>query len=235
MICIVSPHLDDAALSCADHALAWRAAGEEVMVINVFDRAGTPSAIAPFVADSIRSAGAADAAAYEAMRVEEDTRCLQALDVSARNLGLIDAGFRGADAPDYPTIRALLPGRLAARELALVARVLEVLDDAIAPADKVSLIIGPLGIGGHVDHLIARAACERLGSRRLGYYADMPYARAPWNWPGAALLQLLRARTSIKRMSDAKRSALAHYRSQMPLLFRRGPPRYPEVLLLPHG
>lgn len=233
MICIVSPHLDDAALSCADHALAWRAAGEEVMVINVFDAAGTPSALAPCVADSLRAAGVADVDAYTALRLEEDRQCLQALGVSVLHLGLVDAGFRGTATPDYATLAALRPGRLATRELTLVERVANALRDTMAGADETSLVVAPLGIGGHVDHLIARAACERVAPHRLAYYADMPYARAPWNWPGAALLQLLRARKSIKPMSDAKRSALAHYRSQMPLLFRRGPPRYPEVLLLP--
>jgi LmbE family N-acetylglucosaminyl deacetylase len=37
------------------------------------------------------------------------------------------------------------------------------------------MLIAPLGIGGHIDHLITRAAAERL-ARPLWYYADYPYA-----------------------------------------------------------
>ena len=48
----------------------------------------------------------------------------------------------------------------------------------------------------------------------------------------AEVRQLARARKSIKPMTPAKRAALAHYASQMPLMFR-GTPRYAELVLLP--
>jgi hypothetical protein len=38
-----------------------------------------------------------------------------------------------------------------------------------------SRLVCPMTIGGHMDHLIVRAAAERLG-RPLLYYADYPYA-----------------------------------------------------------
>lgn len=37
------------------------------------------------------------------------------------------------------------------------------------------LLIGPLGLGKHVDHQLARAAAERSGHARLAYYPDLPY------------------------------------------------------------
>jgi hypothetical protein len=36
-------------------------------------------------------------------------------------------------------------------------------------------LVCPMTVGGHMDHLIVRAAAERLGHRLL-YYADYPYA-----------------------------------------------------------
>jgi hypothetical protein len=37
------------------------------------------------------------------------------------------------------------------------------------------LLIGPLALGKHVDHQLARAAAERSGHARLAYYPDLPY------------------------------------------------------------
>lgn len=233
MICIVSPHLDDAALSCADHALTWRAAGEEVLVVNVFTAAGTSTQLSSLMRPILQASQVDDAEQYVALRLREDRRCLDALGLRACQLGFTDAGFRGASTPDYPTLAALRTGRLLAREINLVDAVSEAVAQALRGVGDVRLAVSPLGIGRHIDHLITRAACERVfGVDRLAFYADMPYARAPWRWSWADVRSFARARTSIKSMTPAKRAALAHYGSQMPLMFR-GTPRFPEIVLLP--
>ena len=233
MICIVSPHLDDAALSCADHALTWRAAGEEVLVVNVFTAAGTSPQLSALMRPILQASQVDDAEQYVALRLREDGQCLDALGLRACQLGFTDAGFRGASTPDHPTLAALRTGRLLACEIELVAAVADALTQALRSVDEVSLVVSPLGIGRHVDHLITRAACERvLGADRLAFYADMPYARAPWRWSWPDLRRVAGARRSLKPMTPTKRAALAHYESQMPLMFR-GTPRYPELVLLP--
>lgn len=239
MICIVSPHLDDAALSCADHALTWRAAGEEVLVVNVFTAAGTSMPLSSLMRPILQASQVVDAEQYVALRLREDHRCLDALGLRACQLGFTDAGFRGAGTPDYPTLAALRTGRLLTPELDLVAAVAGALAQAVrgvggdGGVGDVRLAVAPLGIGRHVDHLITRAACEQVfGADRLAFYADMPYARAPWRWSWPDLQRLAGARKSIKPMTPVKRAALAHYASQMPLMFR-GTPRYPELVLLP--
>lgn len=199
------------------------------MVVNVFSAAGPVGADSELMAPSLRAAGAASAAEYVAIRKAEDLACMRTLGLRCDDLGFIDAGFRGAGAPDFPTLAALRPTRLLQRELDIVAMVA----DALRVYGGARLAVSPLGVGGHVDHLITRAACEQIfPPERLAYYADMPYARAPWKWSWAALGRAARARRSIRLMSETKRSALRHYRSQMPLLFR-GKPRYPEIILLP--
>ena len=231
MICIVSPHLDDAALSCADHALSWRAAGEDVLVVNVFTAAGTSSELSSLMRTVLQASGIDDAQEFVALRQREDLKCMAALGLRWRHLGFTDAGFRGATTPDFPTLAALRTGRLAKRELDIV----EAVSAALRSLGEVTLAVSPLGIGRHVDHLIARAACERVfETGRLAFYADMPYARAPWRWSWADLRQLIGTRRSIKPMTPTKREALAHYGSQMPLMFR-GTPRYPEIVSLPRG
>nr|WP_316642742.1 PIG-L family deacetylase [uncultured Roseateles sp.] len=230
MICIVSPHLDDAAMSCADHALGWVAARQEVLVLNVFTGAGEPGPCSTLMAANLRAAGVASAEQYTELRRGEDARCLQALGLQACDLGLSDAGFRGQGGrPDYDSLVALRPGRLGPREQPLV----DELSHRLPQLQGASLVLCPMGVGGHVDHLIARAACERVVEPgRLAYYADMPYARAPWNWARTDWARLARARWSVKAMTAAKRAALAHYQSQTPLLFGRCS-YCPELLLLP--
>jgi LmbE family N-acetylglucosaminyl deacetylase len=63
-------------------------------------------------------------------------------------------------------------------------------------ADGIDLVLCPLGVGGHVDHLIAAEAGRRLAAQGVpvGYYADRPYATfvtddevatlAPTGWTG---------------------------------------------------
>lgn len=45
-------------------------------------------------------------------------------------------------------------------------------------AEDADLVLCPLGVGGHVDHLVAAEAGRRLasGGVRVGWYADRPYA-----------------------------------------------------------
>lgn len=229
MICIVSPHFDDAALSCADHARAWLSAGAEPLVVNVFTAAGAIGAGSALMAANLAATGVNNARAYVAIRQAEDHACMQALGLRAVDLGFVDAGFRGAEVPDYVDLRALCVAKLPARELDRVSQVAQ----ALSAYAHARLALCPLAIGGHVDHLITKTACERVfPAARLAYYADMPYARAPWRWTWSALPKLQRRRVSLLTMSAQKRAALALYRSQMAVLFR-APPRYPEILLLP--
>jgi len=232
MICILSPHFDDAALSCADHARVWLAARRDVLVMNVFTSAGDAHPFPAFMAANLSAAGVNTATQYIDLRRAEDRRCLLALGLKARDLGFSDAGFRGRGGQaDYDSLSDLRSGRLGPRERRLVDDML----DALADLGKAELVLCPMGLGGHVDHLIARAACERLvAPGRLAYYADMPYARSPSNWVRSDWAQLVRTRWSIKAMSAAKRAALRHYQSQWPLLFRRSS-YCPELLLMPAG
>lgn len=229
MICIVSPHYDDAALSCADHARAWLRAGAQPLVVNVFTAAGAVGADSALMAPSLAAAGVSSALAYAEIRQAEDQACMQALGLRAVDLGFVDAGFRGAEVPDYPDLNAVSVAKLSAREQDRVSQVAR----ALSAYAHAQLALCPLAIGNHVDHLITRAACERVfPSTCLAYYADMPYARAPWRWTWSAFRKLPRRRISLITMSIGKRAALALYHSQMAVLFR-APPRYPEILLLP--
>ena len=104
-IVILSPHLDDAVLSCW-HVLTQPG---EVEVVTVF--AGVPRGLtAPAWWDQYT--GAADSAARVRERIEEDRRALAVAGRAATNLGFLDEQYRNG-APDLAPlteqIEPLLP------------------------------------------------------------------------------------------------------------------------------
>jgi LmbE family N-acetylglucosaminyl deacetylase len=95
---LLSPHFDDAVLSC------WRVltAPGELIVVNVF--AGVPPAGSP-AGWWDRRLGSPDDAVRT--RSEEDRRALSHAGRSARNLGFLDAQYRDGDQPPQPVADAL--------------------------------------------------------------------------------------------------------------------------------
>lgn len=151
---ILSPHLDDAVLSCW-HLLAGPG---EATVLNVFD--GTPPDGTPLPWwDTLT--GASDPVTRMAERRAEDARARAELGRDAISLGLLDAQYRAE-----PASAADLARRLSAR----------VAEGAV--------VYAPAGIEGcHADHLAVRDAAIALAGegRRLRLYADLPHAiRCGW-------------------------------------------------------
>ncbi len=44
-------------------------------------------------------------------------------------------------------------------------------------------VMAPLGVGGHVDHQVAHAACRALVGAEVAYYEDTPYVLTPFQLP----------------------------------------------------
>jgi len=44
-------------------------------------------------------------------------------------------------------------------------------------------VVAPLGVGGHVDHQIAHAACRALVGAEVSFYEDTPYVLTPFQLP----------------------------------------------------
>jgi hypothetical protein len=146
---LLSPHWDDAALSC------WSllASDRELRVVNVF--AGVPSTGKPGVWEAV--IGARDPAERARERMAEDARALAHAGRAPLNLSLLDAGLREA-------------GRLRVG--------LEQLDQALgAEVAAASHVYVPAGIGGHVDHLLTRRYGRMLAHEGMpvSVYADLPY------------------------------------------------------------
>lgn len=173
----LSPHLDDAPLSCGGAILARRAAGEGVLVVTISTAA--PPAEGPFSALAQRfhaDWGLSPEQVVTARLVEE--RCaMQRVDADYWWAGRLDAIYRAPEA--YESMESLFGTSFIASDPLLAD--LRQLFGALAERLPQATFYAPLAIGHHVDHQIThRAALEVLRGRVL-FYEDVPYI----NWPGA--------------------------------------------------
>ena len=215
----LSPHLDDAVLSCGGRIWQQVQMGERVLVVTVF--AGTPAPDAPF---SRFAQELHDRWRHRddtvVRRQEEDLTALTFLGAESTHWPYTDCIYR--QTPDgrfpyaseealwaeaHPAERSLVV-ELAAQMAALPLRRN---DDAL-----VSAVYAPLGVGHHVDHQIVRHAAEASG-HTLTYYEEFPYAEDPE--AVQAVLEQRQGRASLVPLSrealEAKIAAIACYRSQL--------------------
>lgn len=182
-ILVLSAHLDDAVLSCG--ALLSALAGHcPITVVTLFTAAGPPPHTRA-ARSFLRQCAVPDAAELFAARRAEDGEVLSALGVAWRHHGVTDALFRSRRVPArldrlgrwvpelvhrYPTYRYdIAKGRVAGADRALPRALADELSDVDA-----AVVLAPIGVGAHVDHLITRRTAELLG-RPLVLYSDFPY------------------------------------------------------------
>ncbi|MEF3273401.1 MAG: PIG-L family deacetylase [Chloroflexus sp.] len=219
---VLSPHLDDAALSCGGLIARATATGEPVLVVNVCSGSPPPDAqFSPF-AQALHERWNLPPGMAVTHRRAEDTAALSMLGADALLMTALDAIYR------LPTVYA--------DELSLFTT--PAADDFLfdTVADQVALLSRqypravfyvPLAVGMHVDHQIVFAAASTtltdVGAP-IAYYEDFPYA-----YKAEAVEQRL---AMIGREHHAPRyipldesllatkiSAIAAYVSQMSTLF----------------
>jgi LmbE family N-acetylglucosaminyl deacetylase len=223
----LSPHLDDAVLSCGGAIHRHKTTGEEVQVITIF--AGEPGGedISPFAA--LQHSYWGNPSRPMPLRRAEDAAALTLLVAHLQHLDYLDAVYRTA--PDgtwlYTQEQALWQGVHAADPMARggMDDLADRLADLIPPNDR-ALVCAPLGVGRHVDHEITHRAARRLLGKgyQVAFYEDYPYAERSGalesalvaagaeGWRGAAIPLDAPDLT-------AKVAALSYYRSQLSVLF----------------
>src|SRR5260221_4259364 len=179
-VVIVSPHQDDAVLSCG--GLLTQLVGKtDITVVNVFTKAHKK----PYTLSTkmfLKASGFTDATLLYQVRFEEDTKVLAMLGIKPVNLDLEDALFRRKKNKTwlgnilsefdhvYPTYRWHIIKNIAKDDYAGE----ELKKQLIKFKNKKTLVIAPLGIGNHADHVIVGNVCEALFDN-LFFYADFPY------------------------------------------------------------
>jgi LmbE family N-acetylglucosaminyl deacetylase len=241
---VLAPHLDDAALSCG--ALMMHAVRHtQVTVATLFTEGGE----APYTLSArryLRQVGAQSAQALYRQRRAEDRAALEPIGIRCVHAGLTEALFRRRHrrpersslparllpelAHMYPVYRVCITaGRIVAADAGTLNDVSDIVR-RLAGAGP-SVVLAPLGIGGHVDHVVVRTAAECSGARVV-YYSDFPYNQR--NPVETAFIQrhgLVEMRWPY--LAEAKAELVRAYSTQVEALFKdRCIPRVPEVFYL---
>ena len=226
-VVILSPHLDDAALSCGGllHALRGRVS---TLVVTI-----CCGSIRVVKADGRTKLSSRRGHASSRTRRREDIAAMHSVDTAFAHLSFADGIYR----------RSPLTGRLIyrnARERWVAPRV-----DDLAHIEELYLVLcrlclglgrilllSPMGIGHHVDHQIAAQVAVRMAATNAGaellFYEDFPYVvdrrvgGGDQDDPPKALARLHLSPTQRLVMPvdvDAKMTLLRHYATQVTPLF----------------
>ncbi|PKO61199.1 MAG: PIG-L family deacetylase [Betaproteobacteria bacterium HGW-Betaproteobacteria-18] len=226
-VVILSPHLDDAALSCGAllHALSDRVS---TLVVSI--SCGTSRRL---TTDGSRKIERRHGHVSARTRRHEDITAMHSVNADFVHLSFADGIYR----------RSPLTGKLIYRnarerwvspridDMAHIEELYLVLRRLCLDLGRI-LLVSPMGIGHHVDHQIAAKVAVRLAATAAGadllFYEDFPYVADPRIGRGdqddplqaLARLQLEPTRRFALPVDvDAKMALLRHYATQIPALF----------------
>jgi LmbE family N-acetylglucosaminyl deacetylase len=171
----LSPHLDDAVLSCGGQIFQQTDAGQRVLIVTI--TAGDPplESFSAYV-QSLHERWQLATDAVAARRAE-DLAANHILGADALHWSLPDCIYRFELASKMPLYGSDddIFGDIHPSERRLVEELAEQLGE-LPPHDQ---LFAPLVIGHHVDHQLTRLAAERCAGENLFYYEDYPYAQKP--------------------------------------------------------
>lgn len=231
-VVLLSPHLDDAIMCLGGWAGAVASKAFDVAVTTVF--AGTPPTglLTPAAHAFHQDCGLNDDAVL--VRRDEDLAAATLLGARTRWLDIPDAIYRLVDGVPVYSSRDDLFGLPASEEDGLCTAAAGLLAEEL-PAPDVLLM--PLSVGGHVDHVMTRRIGEALaetlpGGCHVGYYEESLYTvqqgRQAWDRVDTRGLVPIEIMVTGETL-DRKLAAVRAYSSQVRML-GIGPDGGPEHL-----
>ena len=172
----LSPHLDDAVLSCGGQIFQETAVNNPILIVTIM--AGEPPRDVPLsdFAKSLHQRWELARDAVAARRAEDAVAC-QILGADYLHWSIPDCIYRthpSTGEPCYPTWESIITTLHPADE-GILAHLTQQLRQ-LPPAGQ---IYAPLTAGNHVDHRLVRLAAEQVFGTKLIYYEDYPYAADP--------------------------------------------------------
>jgi LmbE family N-acetylglucosaminyl deacetylase len=175
---IVSPHLDDAALSCGGGIARLVRGGVSVTVVSVFTGDQPPGRpLSTLARRSHASWGIGDQPF--AVRRAEDEAAARLLGYRTEHLGLLDAIYRRSASGEALYARQL--SAPAPEDIAdFLPRLVDALRGSALRHHDAGPVFCPAGIGSHPDHVLTRQAVEQIApAEKLVYYDEYPYSARP--------------------------------------------------------
>ncbi|HOW97429.1 MAG TPA: PIG-L family deacetylase [Kiritimatiellia bacterium] len=213
----LSPHLDDAILSCAGQISLRTREGRSVLIYTAMAAEQVPSPLQANGARFLKLCGLGPDAGR--VRRAEDARACARVGAKPDHGDLPEAVYR-CDASGrelYPTHESLFEA-IRPEDEGLMDR----LARSFGALPRAAAVFAPLGAGGHVDHVLVRRAAEQVFGAGLSYYEDYPYAVC--RDVVRRLTQPRRAWSTVVVKLDAgarraRAAAILEYASQWPMLF----------------
>ena len=166
----LSPHFDDAVLSCG--GLIWEQthSGIAVEIWTVCAGNPPPGPTSDYALNMHKIWNTGTAQETVELRRIEDRNAGRRVGAIVQHLPIPDGIYRRTQTGTliYPETIFTEPNP---RDASLAEQVSEQFSDRLTQYDT---LVCPLAVGGHVDHRITRMAAEML-KRPLWYYADIPY------------------------------------------------------------
>ena len=175
VVLVLSPHLDDAVLSAGGVLCGLARDGFEVVVATVF--AGSPAGdLSPLAEDHHQRLDVVGDVVGDRRR--EDDEAMASLGVVPVHGPFVDAVYRKSRCGSW-TCRSWADVFDERRvDLGLVDD-LQAWVEALVSGEPRPALLGPAGIGTHVDHLLTRKTCRAIAAQRglaLSEWSDLPYA-----------------------------------------------------------
>lgn len=216
----LSPHLDDAALSCGGQIFAQTTRGKSALVVTIM-AGDPPQATLTDFATSLHERWDMATNAVVTRRAEDVAAC-RILGADYDHWTIPDCIYRRhpkTNEPVYPDWNDVING-IHPAELSLVNQ----LAQQIANLPDCDRIIVPLTVGNHADHILVRLAAERSQKNaHLFYYEDYPYVQLAGMLDAVLQTENEALIDEVVSLRDAdlavKASAIAVFDSQLSTFF----------------
>ena len=226
----ISPHLDDAVLSCG--VLLWelKYLKKDITILTAFTEGGLRP-YSPQAKKFLKKCGYINALKLFEDRKKEDKDAVRFYKGRFIHLGFVDAAWRKDEKERniYGSEKIQFSGKIAKRDRGFIAKIAQEISSLI-PKGKHTIVFAPLGVGNHVDHIIIREAICRLITPTI-FWEDFPYNT------NKNSVERFFSQNKILRLSfeldaedfSTKESAIKIYKSQLKLLFAGDKiPKLPE-------
>jgi LmbE family N-acetylglucosaminyl deacetylase len=213
----LSPHLDDAALSCGGAIARHTIAGSRVLVVTICTAMPPDITKLSSFAEQTHQMWGFSSEEIISARQREDGIAMEHLAADSMWAGMLDAIYRK---PDVYTDNTALFGEPVANDPLFTS--LKVFLRALRGRVPRATMYAPLGVGSHVDHQITYAAARAAIGSSLAFYEDFPYVSRP-NLLEERLSKLegpfVSSTINIDSTLSRKIGAISAYKSQIESLF----------------
>jgi len=177
----ISPHLDDAVLSAGGEVARLTHDGKSACIVTVFTRAAAP--VTRDAHGFIEESNEENAELLFSKRRLEDRKAAGVLGAHHVHMGFIDALFRtlpNKSEPLYPAYKQVFSGNISLNDRLLCEQIRVGLQKIKnRQTDKRVRIYAPLGVGGHVDHIITHLCVREIFPKQSIWWEDVPYRTHP--------------------------------------------------------